>query len=200
MVSYKFLILSYTVVLSYYDSFLWVCSESSPNYGSPCNTLPSRPGPTLWVSAAGNLISPMEAVTSSTSLLMQVFVTNQHDMASSSASVTIVILQAQIPTVSIASLKAKYNPDQNIVLSSSITGISRSLASWSCSSLSLAGIALTPLSVTATAGTTVFQLAIGAGCLAPGVSYTFQLAAAYASSTAAATTAAVTSFSQVVGC
>ena len=178
-------------------SFSWVCSESSPNYGSPCNSLPSPPGPTLSIKAAGNLISPTEPVTSSTSLLMQIFITNQR-MVSSSAAVTIVVLQAQIPAVSIASLKAKYNPDQNILLSGSISGIQQSVTSWSCGSLSLTGIALTPLSATATAGTTVFQLAIGAGSLSPGVSYTFQLAAAYASAGAAATAAAVTSYSQVV--
>ena len=168
-------------------NYTWLCSELSPNYGSSCAPLPTSNSISKLSVTGGNLISSTETISASTSLLIQVFTTNRFQ-STSSASVTLVILQAQIPTVSVGAIKTKYAADQNIVLSGTVTGIHNTLISWSSitSTIALSKISLTPVSTSVAAATTVFQLAIAANSLTPGLSYTFQLAAMYVSVSASA--------------
>ena len=81
-------------------------------------------------------------------------------------------------------IKAKYNPDQNVVLSATIATIKYTAqATWGCTNLDSAIFAastLTPYSSVAAANAaTTLQLAIAANVLSAGATYQLQLTTAY---------------------
>ena len=86
--------------------------------------------------------------------------------------------------VTVGKIKAKYNPDQNVVLSATIATIKYTAqATWGCANLDpaiFAASALTPYSSVAAANAaTTLQLAIAANVLSAGATYQVQLTTAY---------------------
>jgi hypothetical protein len=157
-------------------SFSWICSETSPNFGNTC--------PSFGISMNTSILNiPANKLDSSETkkYLFNVFVNN---IAGSkmSTSTEITIVSDVIPLVSISSSNEKFNSDNKIMLSGSISSIGVGFAGWFSSNIDeseLAMISLTSLSKEIKAGTIDYQLALSANSLTPGLTYTFQLGATY---------------------
>jgi hypothetical protein len=112
--------------------------------------------------------------------------------ATDSASLRLTVVESITPVLQVDRVAPKYNVDSKLILSGTVTSsLNRAVrAEWSCtsiSSFSSSGMALTPLTLSVAAlSSQVFQLAIAANTLLPGLQYSFQLTAAYATSTVAA--------------
>ena len=99
-----------------------------------------------------------------------------------STSVFVTVSNYSAPRLAVGNVAAKYNPNENVVLSGYITSILPCSARWSSTDIStktMSTIALTSLSRTVPSGSTIFQLSIQAFSLSGGVTYSFQLQAAY---------------------
>lgn len=159
--------------------FQWSCFESSPQYGSRCPNMFSFNSSKV-VATALTLLPNASSIAASTTLEIAVVVQNIV-RSSASASIALVIIKAQIPSVSIGPINSKYNAANNIILTATVSATQSTQALWSWNGpTDLSSIVLTlPLSRPLQSGTTTFQLAIAAGSLTPGLSYTFTFAANY---------------------
>jgi hypothetical protein len=162
--------------------YSWSCSEVSPNYGSSCPLFIDSGAVTNSVNGSDLFTSDISASYSSAEFTIVVVVSNDAGL-SSSASVTLTILDVSLPTVSIAApSKTKYNSGESVSLTGSITGDNVSYAVWSCESVTLSStVAVTTTSQSFKAGTSSFSLALFADVLVAGLSYTFELSASYGS-------------------
>ena len=155
-------------------SFTWRCKTISPLFGDLCNVkLPNTDSITI----------PRDtfSLTESQTFQFTVFVQNSFGSIAS-ASTTIAFISHAMPVVSIGGLQRKYNPNQNLVLTGSVTTISAANVNWGSSSIPLAGINLTALHIMVPLGQSYFQLSISANTLTPGASYLFQLTSTYSKS------------------
>ena len=161
----------------------WTCSYYSTNslsppfFGSPCG-----PGFPTNVTFGPVLTLPPKSLSAvaSPSYNISVRVSNQAGVTAT-ASVRVMVLFFPVPKVSILStLKTKYNPEDMLVLTATVTGQASGSAVWSCPTINnLADIISTPLTSTMPSGTTNIALAVLGNTLSPGATYTFSFTAAY---------------------
>jgi hypothetical protein len=160
-------------------SYSWICSEINPYFGASC--------PSLGVSTTSSVLNipanQLENGNEAKTYLFTVFVNNiAGSKMSTSAEITVV--SDVIPLVSISSSNEKFNSDNKIILSGSISSIGDGFASWYSSNIDeseLEIISLTSLTKELKSGTIEYQLAISANSLTSGLTYTFQLGATYGS-------------------
>lgn len=153
--------------------YAWNCVVIYPEYGDPCLNLFSLQEAYFTISKG--LLPPK-------SYNITVVVSNLLGK-SSSVSLSLIVLAASIPVVTVNNLSPKYNPDSKVILTGQIEcTIPYGTAAWTSSNINLAlngDMILTPLKITLVEGTNLFQLAIAANSLTPGMNYQFQLSATY---------------------
>jgi len=164
-------------------TFVWQCIETQPVYGGACSLPFGR--------YSGEVVALPEGSLDPNVYVITVTVSNAAG-ATDSASLRLTVVESTTPVLQVDRVAPKYNMDSKLVLSGTVTSsLNRAVwAEWSCtsiSSFSSSGMALTPLTLSVAAWSSqVFQLAIAANTLLPGLQYSFQLTAAYATSTVAA--------------
>lgn len=161
-------------------TFQWSCFEKSPKYGSLCPNMNTYNSSKVVVLSSKLLPNASSDAESTTLAITVVVAGGFHSI--SSASVTLVVVAAQIPSVSIGVINSKYNAASNIILTGTISASQSAQAVWSwAGARDLSTIALTPTSVALMPGVTTFQLAVAANALTAGLSYAFTLGATYSS-------------------
>jgi hypothetical protein len=161
-------------------SYVWSCQQFTPTFGAAC--------PGFTSSTASMLTVPAGTFTSAVVYNVTVTVANTAS-ASSTASVLVSVAAAAIPTVSVARAAIKYNPEDKITLTGTVSAAQGpATLTWSSPSIagfSVSSIPASPVTKAVGVGTWTFQLALGANRLQSGVAYTFRLDAAYTASPAA---------------
>lgn len=153
-------------------NYSWSCAEITPNFGARCLQGHVLGRSSIIAAPAGAL--PLG------SYLIKVIVSDGTKVSSS--SVTISVISNQVPSVSITVTEVKFNPTDNVIITGVISAnVSSSWARWNSSSCNLAKVAATPLTLGHKKGYYSYQLAIPAGRLTPGLTYTFELDASYSS-------------------
>ena len=161
-------------------TFVWQCIETQPIYGGSCSLPFGR--------YSGQVLALPEGSLGPNVYVITVTVSNAVG-ATDSASLRLTVVASIIPVLQMDRVAPKYNVDSKLVLSGTVTSsLNRAVGvEWSCtsiSSFSSSGMALTPLTLSVAAfSSQMFQLAIAADTLLPGLQYSFQLAATYATST-----------------
>jgi hypothetical protein len=155
-------------------TFLWSCLTYLPDYAKPC------PG----FQASTQSVQTIRPNTLPAGQTYNITVTASNAaQLSSSASVLLTLSSAALPLVDLSAVLAKYNPEDKVILTASATAsMGQATARWKSTSVDLtaADVALTPLTKTLTQGVrTQFQLSIAPNKLTAGLSYTFELSAAY---------------------
>jgi hypothetical protein len=151
----------------------WVCSQISPDFGSPCDLAVLTP-------SAATLVVDLSAIHQPMSLQFTVFGTSSLSGQSASASIVIDVVPAVVmPSVSLASTLSKYNPGDRIVLSGTVDGDSPVTVAWSADGVDLSTKALSPLLTTLGAGKSVVSVAFAPNLFTVGQSYTLTLSAVY---------------------
>eukprot|EP01034_Spumella_vulgaris_P045693 gene45693-56937_t len=165
-------------------TYAWSCLTYSPTYGASCAISPpaqSRVGP-QWHIEKNVLTVGTYTITATVYNSAGSF---------SSMSIQMTIVKDSIPSASIAGLKVKYNVNEKIVLIATLNCSTTALASWSSSQVNASLYATTPLNKLLAFGISTYQLGLRADSFVSGLSYTFQLQVAYASSVSVAATSVV---------
>ena len=164
-------------------SYTWTCLQVAPSYGASCGS-----AAVASLAALPSLSFAPGTFVGGASYSFTVVVSKTGVPTAATTSVVIVIKAGSIPKTTIAAVRAKYNPTDNVMLTGTIVTTQTAASSWSSPSLNaslLALISLTPLvkrlPFTASGSTLTgyYQLAIQQGSLTAGKSYTFVLAATY---------------------
>jgi uncharacterized membrane protein len=158
----------------------WVCFQLAPNFGDSCAI------PSSVVTTNAILEIPKETLASNGKYRFTLSVKVSGIDSSASAS-TIITINAglPLPIMTISGFKTKQNPDERLVLSSSIdTEYAYSVAEWTAFNndgieISLNQIARSNLRQILSYGYSNFGLTVGANTLTPGVSYSFVLTSSY---------------------
>ena len=161
-------------------SYAWSCIEYSPNYGASCSNFQSANEAILTVGGAEGTLDPAVYT-------IAVTVSNTAAGKTDSTSMLLTVVENRLPDVVIAQVAAKYNADSKVVFTGSVTSsVSAVDTVWLCPSVpdfAGSGMSLTPLESTVDAlQSAQFQLAVAANSLTAGLSYVFQLSAAYSTS------------------
>lgn len=163
--------------------YTWSCAVLYPDYGSPCSSNWYSPDDPLLYLYAGTLAAKNYNIS--------VTVSNSFGQ-SDSKSVMVKVLAVDIPKIVVTNMRAKYNPDDKVIITAEITSlISGTKATWSSSDLdlnSLKAFARTPLNSILSTGLNMAQLSIAANSLTPGLTYSFLLTASYPTNTEATAT------------
>lgn len=158
-------------------SYTWTCVEISPNFGELCSFMDSSNKFNMLTIPGVNI-----AAAEIKKYLFTVFVKNAVG-SSSSATTEMTVLSKSIPSLLMRTAASKYNSDTKIILSASITNTENSYIKWFSTNfddVDLIPLLVTPIDMTiTTVGVTVYQLAIAANSLTPGLTYTFQIGASY---------------------
>jgi hypothetical protein len=168
-------------------TYTWACTEYSPTFGAACEGFTPGTASRLTITA-GALFARTYTIA----------VTVANDVGKvSSASILLTLLETRIPNLVMTDIKAKYNPEDKVVLGGTITtATGAAFAQWtsdSIDSFATAGIALTPLTRTIPAQNAfLYQLSIASGSLVAGLTYKFQLSTYYTNNAANPATSAVT--------
>jgi len=152
--------------------FMWSCIQYSPNYGTLCDLCQNDNSSTLSFN-----LCPLPTG----SYNISVVVSNSHNVRASTF-VFVTVSNYSAPRLAVGNVAVKYNPNYNVVLSGYISSAFPCSARWSSTDIpsqTLDTISLTSLTRTVPSGSTLFQLSIQANSLSGGVTYTFQLLAAY---------------------
>ena len=162
-------------------TFLWECTETFPNFGDAC------PGPlsgaTTWRSkiAKGSFIRS-DGVDASYDITL--FVRNSKGL-SGRASTTITMVFDEIPEISFQSVPAKFNPEEKVILSSTVTTVKEAWVIWSSDDFTDAEFRkmnLTPALSQVPSGNSIKELAIAPNTFTAGGRYTIVLSSTYSSS------------------
>ena len=164
--------------------YTWKCFITSPTYGSPCQL--SLPNAAILAFSAGRL-------TSDTTYNFTVMSVSSSDGSSSSSSVAVTVIPQPLPSISFNKMSSKYNAGDRTVVSATVNASFSFMAVWSCPNggLNLSSVSRSPLSVTFSGGLQSVSLAIAPNSMTAGLTYQFQLSAAYASSPAVEGSASV---------
>jgi hypothetical protein len=167
--------------------YAWSCAEYSPTFGAACSG---------FVASAAKVQTIAAQAVPANVYTITVTVSNSGGK-SSTASVLLTLLETSIPTLAMSDAKTKYNPDDKVILSGTVTTVtSAAFAKWTSTSIASfdsSSAVLTPLSKTVPAKSSYqFQLSLAAGSLTAGLSYTFQLGAYYANNKANSAASSVT--------
>jgi hypothetical protein len=164
--------------------YSWACTRYNPSFGTSCgieNFLASMNTSALFI--------PPGVLPSNSSYSLSVTV--QDDSGNTaSTSVIIAIIESATPEISIGSVLQKYNAQQSIILSGSVTTVRAATVSWSVddiNSTSLATRTSSPITQNLNTGSFVIQLGFLPYALVPGQSYVLRFTAKYPDSTRSAT-------------
>jgi hypothetical protein len=160
-------------------SYQWSCSEISPYFGDDCKNFSSAVTNSSTLSILSSILTENAA---QTELKMSVYVSNT-DGFSATASITAIVLKVLTPVLSIQAAKAVYNVGDTVTVTGLLYSTASLEAAWTIvdSTVTLSAISSnSKLSRSfTTAGYNAFDLGISANSLVAGLSYTFQLSAAY---------------------
>ena len=165
-------------------NYTWSCVQFAPLFGAPCEDFISLNSKAATLNIPATFLLPA-------TYTLSVVAANAAKQFST-ASVRLIVTASSVPSFTIASSKVKYNPDEKIVLTASLSATTAPLfATWSSDSIpnfATSGIALSPLQRTIPTGESNFyQISLGANQLIAGLSYNFALSVRFASSAAIAT-------------
>ena len=153
--------------------FSWSCFISEPIYGTPCQlNLPNVA--TLYFSS--------RMLFTDTTYVFEVTVVSARDGMFSFATASIALTSQPSPLISFNNIYTVYNVDNRIVVIATINATSNFLATWSClnCNFNLSSVSRSYLTISFSGGLQSVSLAINPNSLTAGLSYTFQLSAAYA--------------------
>ena len=158
-------------------TFEWECSELSPDFGADCPAEFTGGNVSVLELPAGTLPANVYSISVTVSNLG-----GQID----TASIELSVVDTRVPTVEVNDVLAKYNPGKKVIITGVVTASDGdAVAQWDSSSIDSfpsAEIALTPLIKSIPQGSSLFQLSIASNSLTAGLTYTFELSAAYVSS------------------
>lgn len=165
-------------------NYTWSCVQFAPLFGAPCEDFVSLRSNLATLSIPATFLLPA-------TYTFTVVATNAAKQFST-ASVRLIVIATSVPSFSLASSKVKYNPDEKIVLTASLSATTAPLlATWSSDSIpnfATSGTAQSPLQRTIPVGESNFyQISIGANRLVAGLSYNFALSVRFVSSATTAT-------------
>jgi hypothetical protein len=158
-------------------TFAWTCIVYSPEYGDVCS------GFSDIDMASNSLTVPAETLPAGKVYQFSLKVINEYDMADTS-SITVDIVADAVPLVAMTNPLDKYNAEDKIVLTGTVTAADGAAeAYWTASGLestvSLADISATPTTYTLPSGATTVQISLKSDSLLEGLSYTFTLNSVY---------------------
>ena len=162
-------------------AYQWACSVLSPEFGANCTGFVPSTTAKQTISA-GSLSVRTYTITATV-------ISSSGSFAQ--ASVVLAMVEQRVPEVAITNALAKYNPGSKVILSASINAAAGPATVWwnssSLQSFNASKFALTPLTAQLPQGRSLFQLALAASSLTPGLTYTFSLHAKYVTSQRSAT-------------
>eukprot|EP00981_Chlorochromonas_danica_P004712 scaffold946_cov171-Ochromonas_danica.AAC.12 len=161
-------------------TYLWSCTSVSASYGSACSNFPTTRSK-ITQSQLNLAVGTLDAGT----YYINVTTTSSVSGLASSTGVAITILSRGAPSVTIASVKAKYSAGDKIILSGTVNAsVGAAYAYWSSDRIdtTASSVVISPWQTSVQSGVWAFSLAIAPYGLSQGLSYTFSLNAAYKSS------------------
>jgi hypothetical protein len=157
-------------------SFVWSCMEVAPNYGDACNLGTVDLTSSIITFPAVNISS---GDLSEARFEFTMFVTNAAGVSESDTA-TIIVLNSEVPKISMGEVSTKYNADRDILFSATVDAQYQAVATWSSEGFDLAQDDLyTSVSKTLQPGLRTYEIRIKPHTLTKGKRYTFQLGAYY---------------------
>jgi hypothetical protein len=157
--------------------YIWSCVEVSPNFGDDCPTALIGRNTSVASIAADAFKRSADATYKVSLFVMSVF-----SHSTSSASAVLEMVSAEIPDIVFGASAEKYNANQKIILSSTVSTIDSAWVTWNSSvhsALEWSSKTLTQTQYQVPTGDTICELAIAANALTAGATYVFVLSATY---------------------